>query len=44
MEFFSLVPTAESPTLTHDEELESSAAVQKVVNGRVPLIAGVGYQ
>ena len=34
--------TAESPTLTHDEELEIFTAVQKVVKGRVPLIAGVG--
>ena len=34
--------TAESPTLTHDEELQIFKTVQEVVNGRVPLIAGVG--
>lgn len=34
--------TGESPTLTHDEELELFAAVQKIVDGRIPLIAGVG--
>ncbi|WEV61246.1 4-hydroxy-tetrahydrodipicolinate synthase [Streptococcaceae bacterium ESL0729] len=34
--------TGESPTLTHDEELELFEAVQKIVAGRVPLIAGVG--
>ncbi len=40
MIFFSGT-TAERVQLTHDEELELFAAVQKVVNGRVPLIAGV---
>lgn len=34
--------TAESPTLTHDEELQIFKTVQEVVAGRVPLIAGVG--
>ncbi len=33
---------AESPTLTHDEELELFYGSSKVVKGRVPLIAGVG--
>lgn len=34
--------TGESPTLTHEEELELFAEVQRVVAGRVPLIAGIG--
>lgn len=34
--------TGESPTLTHEEELELFAAVQQIVAGRVPLIAGIG--
>lgn len=34
--------TGESPTLTHEEELELFAEVQRIVNGRVPLIAGIG--
>ncbi|MGT2716144.1 4-hydroxy-tetrahydrodipicolinate synthase [Streptococcus respiraculi] len=34
--------TGESPTLTHEEELELFAEVQRIVAGRVPLIAGIG--
>lgn len=34
--------TGESPTLTHEEELELFQAVQDIVQGRVPLIAGIG--
>ena len=34
--------TAESPTLTHDEELEIFETVHQIVDGRVPLIAGIG--
>ena len=34
--------TGESPTLTHDEELELFRVVQEIVAGRVPLIAGIG--
>ncbi|MGT2756966.1 4-hydroxy-tetrahydrodipicolinate synthase [Streptococcus ovuberis] len=34
--------TAESPTLTHEEELEIFKVVQAIVKGRVPLIAGIG--
>ena len=34
--------TGESPTLTHEEELELFAEVQRIVKGRVPLIAGIG--
>lgn len=34
--------TGESPTLTHEEELELFAHVQRIVAGRVPLIAGIG--
>lgn len=34
--------TAESPTLTHEEELEIFKAVQDIVKDRVPLIAGIG--
>lgn len=34
--------TAESPTLTHDEELAIFKKVNEIAAGRVPLIAGVG--
>ena len=34
--------TGESPTLTHEEELEIFKVVQDTVQGRVPLIAGIG--
>lgn len=34
--------TAESPTLTHEEELHLFEHVKNIVNGRVPLIAGIG--
>lgn len=34
--------TGESPTLSHDEKLELFAHVVKVVNKRVPIIAGTG--
>ncbi|MDM5145903.1 4-hydroxy-tetrahydrodipicolinate synthase [Lactococcus lactis] len=34
--------TAESPTLTHDEELAIFASINQLVDGRVPLIAGIG--
>lgn len=34
--------TAESPTLTHEEELQIFSEVQRIVAGRVPLIAGIG--
>ena len=34
--------TGESPTLTHEEELELFSEVQRIVAGRVPLIAGIG--
>lgn len=34
--------TGESPTLTHDEEFELFQEVIKLVDGRVPLICGVG--
>lgn len=34
--------TGESPTLSHDEKLELFAHVVKVVNKRIPIIAGTG--
>lgn len=34
--------TGESPTLTHDEEIELFRVVQEIVAGRIPLIAGIG--
>ncbi|MDR0922533.1 MAG: 4-hydroxy-tetrahydrodipicolinate synthase [Lactobacillales bacterium] len=34
--------TGESPTLTHDEEIELFKKVIEIVDGRVPLICGVG--
>lgn len=34
--------TGESPTLTHDEEIELFKAVIEIVQGRVPIIVGVG--
>jgi 4-hydroxy-tetrahydrodipicolinate synthase len=34
--------TGESPTLTHDEEIDLFKRVIKIVDGRVPLICGVG--
>ncbi|MER0122646.1 4-hydroxy-tetrahydrodipicolinate synthase [Streptococcus sp. ZJ93] len=34
--------TGESPTLTHEEELQLFEEVQRIVAGRVPLIAGIG--
>ena len=34
--------TGESPTLTHDEEIELFHEVIRIVDGRVPIICGVG--
>lgn len=34
--------TGESPTLTHDEEIHLFEQVVRLVNGRVPIIVGVG--